>query len=600
MSIFRRQTLSSHSHPSPLKVPLTVVLGENPSSPCATLPPSTMRLLQRRPKMTLSQPRFQLRLSQETALDNHDLKPVPPAKRTWRAIDWVSYWISDQFAPATWQLGASMAATGVTARAAIPCVFFGFLCVGFVMWAAGVIGATYHVAFPVINRAPWGIYGSLFPVAARAFLALMWLSILTVTGGNLTEQLLISLSPRFAHMPNHLPESANITSRGLLCFFVYWIVQTPITMIPVARLKYFFRFKAIVCPPAFLAIGIWALVKTHGGGLLVRGPVTAGAWPIIAALNAATTIYCTVAVNIADFTRFSRSARGTWQQVVLLPITGTIPCACGFFAADAALKLYGEAAWDPAKLIALWGSRPATFFGALVFLIATVGVNISANAISFATDAMSVWPAYVDIRRGCAIAAVLAVAITPWNLVNSAQGFLNFLGAYGCWLGPVSGIMLVDYYLLRRQKLDVRQLYVHPRGMYSYVHGVNPRAYLAFLVAFVPNFPGFINAINPAVGVNVPIYHFNWYFGIVVGAAVYGVLCKYVWPLPKVSLVDEAVYPDEAYFWPDDESASSIDKDVDAEKTAGSGNVAMGTATTEGGSLDGMQIDTVLGKAQHK
>ncbi len=220
---------------------------------------TTMGILQRRPRLTLTKPR--LRLSQETALDNHDLRPVPPSKRTWTSIDWISYWISDQFAPATWQLGASMAATGVTARAALPTVFFGFLCIGVVMWAAGVIGATYHVAFPVINRAPWGIYGSLFPVVARAFLALMWLSILTVTGGNLTEQLLISLSPRFANMENRLPEGANITSRGLLCFFVYWLVQTPITMVPVAKLKFFFRFKALVVPPAFVAIAIWALVR---------------------------------------------------------------------------------------------------------------------------------------------------------------------------------------------------------------------------------------------------------------------------------------------------------------------------------------------------
>lgn len=540
--------------------------------------------------------KFHLRLSQETALDNHDLKPVPPAQRTWRAVDWISYWISDQFAPATWQLGASMAASGVTARAAIPAIFFGFFFVGLVMWGAGVIGATYHVSFPVINRAPWGIYGSLFPVAARAFLALMWLSILTLTGGDLTEQLLIALSPRFKNMGNSLPEGANITSRTLLCFFIFWLVQTPITMIPVAKLKFFFRFKALVCPPAFVAIGIWALVKTHGGGPLVRGPVTAGAWPIVAAFNAATTIYCTVAVNISDFTRFSKSAKGTWQQVLLLPITGTIPCACGFFAADAALVLYGEAAWAPADLVSLWGSRAWTFFGALIFLIATIGVNISANAISFATDAMSVAPAFIDIRRGCALAAVLAVAITPWNLVNSAQGFLNFLSAYGCWLGPISGICLVDYYLLRKQRLDVRQMYMHP-GIYSYGrYGINPRAYVAFAVAFVPNLPGFINAINPKVHLDVPIYNFNWYFGITVAAVVYWVLCKWIWKLPKESLVDEAVYPDETYFWDQEQvPEASSEKDADLEKIRG---VAANTASS--GSFEGMEIETVLAKTDKK
>lgn len=508
---------------------------------------------------------FQLRLSQETALDNHYLKPIPPKRRTWRAIDWISYWISDQFAPATWHLGASMAATGVTARTAIPAVFLGFLCVGFVMWAARVIGATYHIAFPVIIRAPWGIY--LFPVAARAFLALMWLSIFTVTGGHLTKQLLICLSPRFANIPNHLPDGANITSSGLLCFFMFWLVETAITMIPVDKLKWLFRFKADICPPALIAIGVFRLYRTHGGGQLVRGPVTAGAWPIIVGLNAATTIYCTVAVNIADFTRFCKSVKPTWQQVLLLPITGTIPCACGFFVADYALTLHGEAAWDPAKLIGLWESRAWTLCGALVFLIATIGVNISANAISFATDAMAVCSAYIDIHRGCLIAGILAVFITPWNLVNSAQGFLNFLGAYGCWLGPISGISLVDYYLLGRQILDVQQLYKHPHGIFSYGKlGIHPRAYIAFATAFFPNLPGFINAINPSISLVVPIYSFNWYFGFAVASVVYGLLCKHVWPLPKESLLDKAVYADEAYFWHDYERDVMISIENNAVK----------------------------------
>ncbi|SPO29646.1 related to Uracil permease [Ustilago trichophora] len=490
---------------------------------------------------------FHLRLSQETTLDNHDLKPVPPSKRTWRAIDWISYWISDQFAPAAWQLGASMAATGVTARAAIPAVFFGLLCVGVVMWAAGVIGAPYHVAFPVINRAPWGIYGSLFPVALHPH--------------------------RDRRQPYRAAPDFSITS-------IRQYVQLLTRKCKHHFEGFFFRFKAIVCPPAFVAIGIWALVKTKEGGELVRGPVTAGAWPIIVALNAAITIYCTVAVNISVFTRFSKTSKDTWQQVLLLPITGTIPCACGFFAADATLTF-----------------RAWTSFGALIFLIATIGVNISANAISFATDAMSVWPAYIDIRRGCALAAVLAVAITRWNLLHSAQGFLNFLGAYGCWLGPISGICLVDYYFLRRQRLDVRQLYTHPGGMYSYSKwGVNPRAYLAFMVAFLPNLPGFINAINPKVHLDVPIYKFNWLFGISVGALVYGVLCKYIWLLPKESLVQEAVYPDEAYFWNHEEEMASTEKSAaDAEKVEGGGS-----ESPSSGSFEGMEVDIVFAKTDKK
>lgn len=113
----------------------------------------------------------------------------------------------------------------------VPLTFFGFILCGLVVVAHSKIGSHYHVPFPVSNRAIWGPYGSYFIVLCRTFLALMWLTILSYTGGNLVEAVLISLSPRFANMPNTFPESAVITSRGLLCFFIYVIVQTPFLLI---------------------------------------------------------------------------------------------------------------------------------------------------------------------------------------------------------------------------------------------------------------------------------------------------------------------------------------------------------------------------------
>ncbi len=193
-------------------------------------------------------------------------------------------------------------------------------------------------------------------------------------------------------------------------------------------------------------------------------------------------------------------------------------------------------------------------FGALIFLIATIGVQISANAISFATDAMSVCPAFIDIRRGCALAAVLAVALTPCESRQLGSGIHQLprrirqlaISHLSHWVGR----LLHSATRQARYSSALRP----PNGIYSYGKwGINPRAYIAFTVAFVPNLPGFINAINPAVNLDVPIYRFNWYFGITVAALTYGVLCKYIWPLPQESILDEAVYPDEAYIWPEHE-----------------------------------------------
>ncbi len=220
--------------------------------------------------MKLSLPKkgsFRLRLSQETALDNHDLKPVPPSKRTWRAVDWISYWISDQFAPATWQLGASMAATGVTARAAIP---------------PPSSSASFLSVCHVGCRRHWRHLPRSVPRDQPRTLGHLWLAIprrCTCLPGTHVAQY-PHLDGRQSHRATaHLTVAARraLPICPITCRFGqhHHLARSAVLLHllacpdahhhdPRRQAQAFFRFKAIVCPPAFIAIGIWALVKTGG------------------------------------------------------------------------------------------------------------------------------------------------------------------------------------------------------------------------------------------------------------------------------------------------------------------------------------------------
>ncbi|KAJ7574880.1 cytosine-purine permease [Mycena floridula] len=481
-----------------------------------------------------------------TRWSNHDLKPVPKHLRTWNAWDFVTYWTSDQFAPGNWSLGSSLVLLGLTARQAIPITFFGFFIMGFVICLQSRAGAVYHVPFPVLNRSVYGMYGSYFPIAARSMLSLMWLSILTFGAGNITGIMIGAIWPSFNHLHNSLPLSANITSRQLISLFIFWIIQTPLSLIPISKIKWLFAFKAVLVPPTFIAIAIWGIVMSHGGGDIVqkKSMVTGNfGWAIVTGLNIITGFYSTLSVNVPDFSRYAKRPASTWSQLVAIPVTGTVPVACAYMTTSACLQLYGVETWDPASVIALWDSRAAQFFAGFSFLVATVSVNISANSVSFATDMMALCPRYVNLFRGGILAAVLAIAITPWNIVASAPAFYKFLGAYAVWLGPIVGVSVVDFYLIKKQKLDIRELY-KGHGIYSYTWGMNWRAYTAFLCGFMPNFPGFINAINPNIPNGNPVtYHFAWLFGFTTAFTVHYLLST-IFP-PKTALIEEAVYPDD-------------------------------------------------------
>ncbi|KAI0067621.1 NCS1 nucleoside transporter family [Artomyces pyxidatus] len=484
-----------------------------------------------------------------SAWSNKDMDPVPPHLQTWTTASYIAYWISDATNPSNWELASSMIAIGLSWRQALPAIAVGHTIIAVIMVLNGTIGARLHVPFPVLNRSSFGFWLSYFSIISRVVLSMFWFGIQTFTGSECVYQMLKAIWPSIARLPNHLPASANITTVGMLCYFLYWLIQFPFLLISPQRIRWLFVAKAVIVPPTWLAILIWALVKVplHTGILATHANVSGStlSWAWLSALNSALGNWATLAVNIPDFTRYAKNERAQYIQLIIIPVLFTLCSFIGIVVTSAGISLYGKVLWDPLRLIDQWDNRAAAFFAAFAFVLATLGTNISANSLSAGNDMAALFPRYINIRRGQILCALLGGwALCPWEILATASGFLSFMSGYTVFLGPIAGIMVTDYWLVHRTKVDVPSMY-RPHGRYRYKGGVNWRAAAALLVSVPPNLPGLINNINPKIKVGNAAFLFDiaYLLGFTLASSVYFILSK-LFPASETYL-DHTILEDE-------------------------------------------------------
>jgi NCS1 family nucleobase:cation symporter-1 len=462
--------------------------------------------------------RFHLAVDQEPSSfaatpsrSNADFDPIPPSKRTWDTGSYVAYWMADAWAVSNWEVASSMIAAGLSWRMAIGACVLGNTIMGLVITMNGRIGAKLHTPFPILARMPFGYYFSYFVVISRCALAIIWLGVQTVTGGQCMAVLLTAIWPSFARIPNHVPESQGLSTSGFVAFFLYFLLQLPFLCIPYTKVQYFFGFKSIIAPIVFLAIFGDTLRRAGGTisrstviteGVTVHGSVLA--WSFFSNLNSVLGNYATLGLNIADFSRYASKPSAQNVQAFVIPFIFTIVGLLGIFTAASAQTAYGHVIWNPIEIINLWqangshGGRAAAAFAAIGLIIVTLGINISANSISAANDLVAFCPKYINIRRGQILAAFIgAWACVPWKILASAQKFLAFLGGYTIFLGPMTAILMTDYYITRRGKVSVPDMY-NFHGMYRYSarYATNWRSVVAMMIGFLPPLPGFINSVS--------------------------------------------------------------------------------------------------------
>lgn len=489
----------------------------------------------------------------ETFLYNHDLKPVESERRKWSWFNYVYFWIADCFNINTWQIAATGLQLGLNWWQTWLTVWIGYGLTGVLVMLSARVGSMYHISFPITARAAFGIFFSLWPVLNRVVMAIVWYSVQSWIAMTPVSLMLRSIFGN--DLPSRIPDkisSPNATTYEFMCFFLFWLFQLPFVYVHPHQIRHLFTVKACLVPFAAFGFLIWALKKSHGkialDSLLEGPPITSSecGWAFVRSVMTAMANFAALIINAPDFSRFARTKNAsTWSQMVSIPFFFSVTSLIGIIVTSAAYEVYHVNYWSPLDILGRFlddgytsGERAGVFLISFIFVIAQLGTNISANSLSAGTDMTAMLPRFINIRRGGFICAALALCICPWNLMSSSNKFTTALSAYAVFLSAIAGVMIADYYVIRRGQLNLLHLYsadYHVSDyMYGNKYGINWRAVTAYVAGILPNITGFVGAIGD--NVHVPkgatyLYYLNYLVGYLTSFTVYCVLCYY-FPVP--------------------------------------------------------------------
>jgi len=450
---------------------------------------------------------------------NPDLAPTPPSRRTWSTYNIAALWIGMSVVITTYTLASGLMQQGMAWWQAMLTILLGNTIVLVPMILNAHAGTKYGVSFPVLCRAAFGVRGANVPAILRALVACGWFGIQTWIGGLALNTLLAAAWSGWAAVPGNI----------WIAFLIFWAIQVWIIVNGLEGIKKLEGWSA----PLLLAGGAlllgWAIRR--GGGLShvltesVRLQQThVPFWQLFpAAVTANVGYWATLSLNIPDFTRYARSQRSqALGQAFGLPATMTAFAFIGVAVTSATIVIFGEAIWDPVALIARIGSPATIIFGALIVLLAQLTTNMAANVVSPANDFSSLAPRRVSYVTGGLITAVIGIVMMPWRLYADAAAYIfTWLIGYSSLMGAIGGILIADYWVLRRKELSLGDLFAL-HGRYSYGNGVNLRAIAVLVVAVLPVVPGFLRAAaTPGGQVATPtlldtLYTYAWFvtFGL--------------------------------------------------------------------------------------
>lgn len=469
---------------------------------------------------------------------NEDLAPVPASARTWGMRNYLALWVSMCLCIPTYMLASSLIDGGMNWWQAVLTVFLGNLIVLVPMVLNGHVGAAYGIPFPVFARASFGIRGANVPAILRAIVACGWFGIQTWIGGFALFQAVKVWWPGIAELPAIFPESFGLQTGPAITFLLFWALNLWVIYLGIESIRKLLVFKAIFLPLAALSLVVWALWAAGGLGPILDQPAkfadSAAFWKFFfPALTGMVGFWATVSLNIPDFTRYAKSQRDQIVgQALGLPASMTAFAFVGVVVTSATTIVFGSAIWDPVALAGKFEGSPLTVtFAMLAVLISTLATNIAANIVSPANDFANLAPSRIDFRKGGYITGVIGLLIFPWKLVSDPSGYIfKWLIAYSSLLGPIGGILIVDYFLVRDRKLVVDELY-RADGRYWYRGGFNPAALIALVAGVLPCVPGFLTTVELVPADVFPLwlsdlYHYAWFVSLGVGAAVYAVLMR--------------------------------------------------------------------------
>ena len=461
--------------------------------------------------------------AQASPLYNEDLAPTTKQQRSWTVWHIAALWVGMAVCIPTYTLASGLIAQGMNWWQANLTVALGNFIVLVPMILNAHAGAKYGIPFPVFARAAFGVKGSNVPALLRGIVACGWFGIQTWIGGWAIYQLLRVVMP---DLPQGDPSSAWPGTLPFLCFMFFWAINVYFITKGTDSIKWMETLAA----PFLLLTGVgllfWARSKAGGWGPMLSQPDQFDTPEqffkvFFPGLTAMVGFWATLSLNIPDFTRYARSQKDQiLGQMIGLPTTMTMFAFIGTAVTSATMVIFGEAIWDPVLLVSKIGSPALVIFSMVALSIATLSTNIAANVVSPANDFANLAPRKINFKTGGIITAVLGILIMPWRLYSDPTGYIfTWLIGYSALLGPIGGILICDYFLVRQTKVSVADLY-KVEGAYTYQGGFNIRALLALFLAILPNLPGFIGTVSKSLRPQIPellmnLYSYAWFIGFI-------------------------------------------------------------------------------------
>jgi len=452
--------------------------------------------------------------SPDTTLYNEDLAPIPLDRRTWGTYNYASLWVAMSVCIPTYMLASGLIAGGMSWKQAIGTILLGNLIVLVPMILNAHAGTKYGIPFPVYVRASFGVRGANVPAVLRALVACGWFGIQAWIGGQAIYSMLAVL----------WPSAANHAGVSWVCFFAFWALNMLVIWRGIETIK----FLEGVGAPFMLGVGLlllWWITRKAGG----LGPVLSTPSKFktnseflhvfVPSLTAMVGFWATVALNIPDFTRYAKSQKAQMTgQALGLPTAMTLYSFIGVAVTSASVLLFGQAIWDPVALLARFHEPIIASIALVALLIATLNTNVAANVVSPSNDFSNLNPRLISFRTGGLITGIIGILMMPWKLLANADTYINkWLVGYSGLLGPIAGIMIADYFVVRSRKLDLVALY-RRGGAYEYSSGFNWRAMIALG----------LGVLVALVGLLLPalrwLYDYAWFVGFLISAVAYCVL----------------------------------------------------------------------------
>lgn len=485
----------------------------------------------------------------DPSLYNDDLAPTPDAGRTWKWTSIAALWVGMVVCVPTYMLSAGMVEQGMSWWQAVLTVLVGNAIVLVPMILVGHAGTKHGIPFPVLLRSSFGTIGANVPAILRGLVACGWFGIQTWVGGSAIYTMINALTGD-AIVGEALPV-LGIDPGQALCFLFFWGLHVFFITYGTESIRWLETYAA----PFLIAMGLallgWAYVRAGGFGTMLSTPSQfdpgqprAGEfWSVFFPnLTAMVGFWATLSLNIPDFTRYCKTQRDQMLgQTLGLPAPMALFAFIGVAVTSATVVIFGEAVWDPVALLGRMGGW-AVIVALFALVVATLTTNLAANVVAPANGFSNVAPKKISFRTGGYITAGLGLAMFPWKLLESTEGYIfTWLVGYSALLGPIAGILVSDYFIVRGTELDVEDMF-RAHGRYRFTKGWNWRALVALAIGVAPNVPGFLanaGAVESVPAVWAQIYTYAWFVGFFISAALYAALMRLA-PPPAAAVPDAA------------------------------------------------------------